>query len=125
MATKPKKPTTIKEKEPEVVKKQEEIIKPEEKKDEVKKDEQPDTTTVSTNENEQGQGLVIGSQFDETVKMICEMGFPRDEAIRALRAAFNNPERAIEYLMTGIPESVLLGMQQQQQQQQQPQQQQP
>jgi len=125
MITKPKK-QPVKEKEPEVVKKQEEINKPEEKKDEIKKEEQPSTNITNT-ENQQGQGLVIGSQFDETVTMICEMGFPRDEAIRALRAAFNNPERAIEYLMNGIPESVLQGMQQQQQQpqegMQQPQQQ--
>jgi len=112
MATKPKKQVVVKEKEPEVVKKQEEINKPEEKKEEIKKEEETPINVVNK-ENQQGQGLVIGSQFDETITMICEMGFPRDEAIRALRAAFNNPERAIEYLMTGIPESVLSGMQQQ------------
>ncbi|XP_058182518.1 ubiquitin receptor RAD23c-like [Rhododendron vialii] len=51
--------------------------------------------------------LVAGSNLEGTIQQILDMGggnWDRDTVVRALRAAFNNPERAVEYLYTGIPE---------------------
>ncbi|KAJ8544822.1 hypothetical protein K7X08_017405 [Anisodus acutangulus] len=51
--------------------------------------------------------LVAGNTLEATVQQILDMGggsWDRDMVVRALRAAFNNPERAIEYLYSGIPE---------------------
>ncbi|KAL3844870.1 hypothetical protein ACJIZ3_002273 [Penstemon smallii] len=51
--------------------------------------------------------LVAGTNLESTVQEILDMGggsWDRDTVVRALRAAFNNPERAVEYLYSGIPE---------------------
>ncbi|XP_019462361.1 PREDICTED: ubiquitin receptor RAD23d-like isoform X2 [Lupinus angustifolius] len=51
--------------------------------------------------------LVAGSNLEGTIQQIVDMGggsWDRDTVTRALRAAYNNPERAIEYLYSGIPE---------------------
>ncbi|PIN01996.1 Nucleotide excision repair factor NEF2, RAD23 component [Handroanthus impetiginosus] len=51
--------------------------------------------------------LVAGSNLEATVQQILDMGggtWDRETVVRALRAAYNNPERAVEYLYSGIPE---------------------
>ncbi|XP_042464388.1 ubiquitin receptor RAD23d-like isoform X1 [Zingiber officinale] len=52
--------------------------------------------------------LVAGSNLEQTIKQILAMGggaWERGTVIRALHAAYNNPERAVEYLYSGIPEN--------------------
>ncbi|GFS44355.1 Rad23 UV excision repair protein family [Actinidia rufa] len=71
----------------------------------------PTTTVTAVSESDvYGQAasnLVAGSNLEGTIQQILDMGggtWDRDTVIRALRAAFNNPERAVEYLYSGIPE---------------------
>lgn len=68
--------------------------------------------------------LALGNQRNEAITTMESMGFPRDQIDRAMRAAFYNPDRAVEYLLNGIPENVqqeqAAAQQQQQQQAQRP-----
>ncbi|CAI0473968.1 unnamed protein product [Linum tenue] len=52
--------------------------------------------------------LVAGTNLDQTVQQIMDIGggtWDKETVTRALRAAYNNPERAIDYLYSGIPET--------------------
>ncbi|KAL7332929.1 UV excision repair protein rad23 [Mucor circinelloides] len=62
--------------------------------------------------------LVTGSQLDSVIQNLMEMGFEREQCVRALRASFNNPDRAVEYLFNGIPQHILDEMNANQQAQQ-------
>jgi len=44
-----------------------------------------------------------GPDFDAKVSQLKDMGFPEEECRAALRAAFGDSNRAVEFLMTGIP----------------------
>ncbi|CAG5122031.1 unnamed protein product [Candidula unifasciata] len=48
--------------------------------------------------------LVTGQAYENMVQQLLLMGFERENVVRALRASYNNPDRAVEYLLAGIPD---------------------
>lgn len=54
----------------------------------------PSIESNSANQN----GLVFGSELEQTIDSMVNMGFPRSEVIRALHAAYHNPDKALDYL---------------------------
>lgn len=65
-------------------------------------------TVTSDNYIQAASNLVPGSDLEPTIQQLLDMGggsWDKDTVTRALRAAYNNPERAVDYLYSGIPET--------------------
>ncbi|XP_060108691.1 UV excision repair protein RAD23 homolog A isoform X1 [Heteronotia binoei] len=56
-------------------------------------------------EDDAASTLVTGSEYETMLAEIMSMGYERERVVAALRASYNNPHRAVEYLLTGIPGS--------------------
>ncbi|XP_072962428.1 ubiquitin receptor RAD23b-like [Typha angustifolia] len=68
--------------------------------------ERPNAEVSADAYGQAASNVVAGSNLDQTINQLMEMGggnWDRETVLRALRAAYNNPERAVEYLYSGIP----------------------
>ncbi|MCJ1285194.1 hypothetical protein MMC26_004532 [Xylographa opegraphella] len=69
----------------------------------------PATTVGTTAEGgsfNDPSALTLGAERTAAIVNLESMGFERSQIDRAMRAAFNNPDRAVEYLLNGIPENI-------------------
>ena len=78
---------------------------PVEEKEEEKKEET--TATSATSAPTTDTGMVLGEDYNRMVQQLQDMGYEKTQVEAALRASYNNPDRAVEYLLTGIPASAM------------------
>jgi len=62
----------------------------------------PQATPAAEGPNDPNS-LLTGTALQSAINNMVEMGFPKEQVLRAMRASFNNPDRAVEYLFNGIP----------------------
>jgi len=70
---------------------------------------QPTPAAAPPADNPAGSDLsfVSGVVLQTSIQNMMEMGFQREQVLRALRASYNNPDRAVEYLFNGIPDHLV------------------
>merc|ERR1719487_2745231 len=54
--------------------------------------------------------VLQGATLDDMADKLCAMGFEYPRVVDALRAARNDPQRAVEYLLSGIPSQLASAM---------------
>lgn len=54
-------------------------------------------------EEEEDSSSVLGPDYEAMLTQIMSMGYERERVVAALRASYNDPHRAVEYLLNGIP----------------------
>ncbi|KAJ1644238.1 UV excision repair protein rad23 [Coemansia asiatica] len=67
----------------------------------------PAARTGAAGEGSLGNSFIVGEKYEMAINNMVEMGYSHDQCVKAMRASFNNPDRAVEYLMMGIPEAAL------------------
>ncbi|PWY70193.1 UV excision repair protein Rad23 [Aspergillus heteromorphus CBS 117.55] len=66
----------------------------------------PGATQAPASSFNDPSALLSGAQSETVAAQMESMGFPRSDVDRAMRAAYFNPDRAIEYLLNGIPDNI-------------------